>query len=154
MATNQPAINDEGKIAAGLDTILMQDNQIISFASGLNFDEDFEIEGIRTLGFHGDRFFKSMGYTANITIETYVIREANAEGALQTPGWQTDLSFNLNTNGEYDFTVHDITDVNQILFTMMGVKLSTQSVQFPARGLNTKSTAWRASRIVPGLTSS
>lgn len=147
------AVNSEGPVGAGLDSLLLQDGRIITFASGVNFDEDFELEGIRTLGWHGDRFFKSLGYTANVTIETYVIREPDNPGALATAGWQADGTFNLNNAGEFDFVIADV-DTLIILFTMLGVKQSTQNVQFPARGLNTKSTGWRASRILPGLQTS
>lgn len=147
------AQNPEGAVGAGLDSILIQDGQVVTFASGVNFDEDFELEGIRTLGFHGDRFFKSMGYTASATIETYVIREPNVAGALATPGWQADGKFNLNTAGEFDMVIADV-DTLAILFTMLKCKLSTQAVQFPARGLNTKSTTWRTSRILPGIETS
>lgn len=144
------AFNSEGPVGAGLDSIIIQDGKIVTFASGLNFDQDYELEGIRTLGFHGDRFFKSMGYTANASIETYVLRAANASGAVKTPGWQTDGTFNLNTAGEFDFAVADVDTLN-ILFTLLGVKLAREDVQFPARGLNTKTTNWRVSRILPGL---
>lgn len=147
------ATNPEGAIGAGLDSILIQDGKVVAFASGVNFDEDFELEGVRTLGFHGDRFFKSMGYTASITIETYVIRRANEPGALLTPGWQADGSFNLNTAGEFDFVIADVHTLT-VLFTMLKCKLSTQSAQFPARGLNTKNTVWRTTRILPGLETS
>lgn len=147
------ATNTEGPVGAGLDSILIQDGSVVSFASGLNFDQDYEIEGIRTLGFHGDRFFKSMGYTASCTVETYVIRESNVDGALKTPGWQADGTFNLNTAGSFDFVIADVTSLN-VLFTLLGVKLSTEAVQFPARGLNTKTTTWRSSRILPGLETS
>lgn len=147
------AFNSEGPVGAGLDSILVQDGKIVTFASGLNFDQDFELEGIRTLGFHGDRFFKSMGYTANASIETYVLRQANAPGAVQTPGWQANGTFNLNTAGAFDFTVMDV-DTLQVIYTLLGVKLGSESVQFPARGLNTKTTNWRVSRIIPGLETS
>lgn len=92
-------------------------------------------------------------YTANATIETYVIREKDVAGALKTPGWQDDGTFNLNTAGEFDFVIADVTSL-EVLFTLLGVKLSNESVQFPARGLNTKSTSWRVSRILPGLNTS
>lgn len=146
-------MNSEGPVGAGLDSIILQDGRVITFASGVNFDEDFELEGIRTLGYHGDRFFKSMGYTANLTVETYVIREGGNPGALYTPGWQPDGTFNLNTAGAFDFVVADV-DSLTVLFTMLHVKLGTQGVQFPARGLNTKTTTWRVSRILPGLNTS
>lgn len=147
------AANPEGAVGAGLDSILIQDGQVIAFASGVNFDADYELEGIRTLGFHGDRFFKSMGYTASMTIETFVIRRANEPGALATPGWQADGTFNLNTAGEFDFVIADVHDLT-ILFTALKCKLGTEAAQFPARGLNTKSTTWRTSRILPGLETS
>lgn len=81
-----------------------------------------------------------------MTIETFVIRRADEPGALQTPGWQADGKFNANTAGEFDFVIADVNSLT-ILFTMLKCKLSTESVQFPARGLNTKSTSWRSSRI-------
>lgn len=147
------ASNPEGAVGAGLDSILIQDGGIVAFASGVNFDTDYELEGIRTLGFHGDRFFKSMGYTASMTVETYVLREANVTGALKTPGWGPDGKFSANTAGEFDFVIADVNSLT-ILFTMLKCKLSTESVQFPSRGLNTKSTSWRCSRVLPGLETS
>jgi hypothetical protein len=146
------AVNTEGPVGAGLDAILTQDSRVVHFASGVNFDQDYEIEGIRTLGFHGDRFFKSMGYTASATVETYVLRGQDVEGALATPGWQSDGTFNLNTAGEFDFVISDVNTLDA-LFTLRGTKLSNESVAFPARGLNTKTTNWRISRIIPGITS-
>lgn len=69
-----------------------------------------------------------------MTIETYVLREANVPGALATPGWQADGKFNANTAGEFDFVIADVNSLT-VLFTMLKCKLSTESVQFPARGL-------------------
>jgi len=140
------ANNPEGAVGAGLDSILIQDGNVIAFASGVNFDADYEIEGVRTLGFHGDRFFKSMGYTASMTTESYVIRRANEPGAISTTGWTPTGEFTGNTAGMFDFVIADVNDLT-ILFTMLGCKLSTESAQFPARGLNTRSLAWRCSRI-------
>jgi len=144
------ASNPEGAVGAGLDSILIQDGEVISFASGVNFDEDFELEGIRTLGFHGDRFFKSMGYTLSMSVETYVIRRGSEPGALKTPGWQSDATFNANFSGSFDFVIADVHSLT-VLFTLLGCKLSTQGVQFPSRGLNTKTTNWRCTRAIPGL---
>lgn len=153
MPFNGVASNPEGAVGAGLDSILIQDGEVISFASGVNFDEDFELEGIRTLGFHGDRFFKSMGYTLSMSVETYVIRRASEPGALKTPGWQPDGTFNANTAGAFDFVIADVHSLT-VLFTLLGCKLSTQGAQFASRGLNTKTTNWRATRAIPGLATS
>ena len=94
-----------------------------------------------------------MGYTASMTIETYVIRQANVDGALATTGWTSDGQFNMNTAGEFDFVIADVNDLT-ILYTALGCKMSTESAQFPSRGLNTRSTSWRSSRILPGLETS
>jgi hypothetical protein len=94
-----------------------------------------------------------MGYTASLTIETYVIRRGNEPGALATTGWTPDGQFNMNTAGEFDFVIADVNDLT-ILFTALGCKTSTESAQFPSRGLNTKSLTFRSSRILPGLETS
>jgi len=147
------ASNPEGPVGAGLDSILIQDGKIVVYASGVNYSVDWEIEGIRTLGFHGDRSFKSLGMTGNLTIDTYLLRGKNVDGALQTPGYQSDGSCNINSAGEFDFAILDLHSL-EVLVTLLGVKLGSEDVQFPARGLNTKSTSWRFSRYAPGLNSS
>jgi hypothetical protein len=42
-------------VLAGLDAVVKYEGQTIGYATGLDFDEDFELQGIRTLGYHGDR---------------------------------------------------------------------------------------------------
>lgn len=153
MAFQGLAANSEGPVGAGLDSIIIQDGRIVSFASGLNCDQDHELEGIRTLGFHGDRFFKSMGYTANAQIETYLLRRKNEPGALATAGWQADGTYNLNTAGAFDFVICDLNSLD-VLLTLLACKMGTESNAFPARGLNTKTTNWKVSRILPGLETS
>jgi hypothetical protein len=144
------AINPEGPVGAGIDSIMVQDGRIVSFAASVNYNQDFELEGIRTLGFHGDRYFKSMGYTARATVETFLLRGSNIEGALATPGWQPDGSCNINSAGMFDFAMLDLHTL-EVLATLLGVKLGSEDVQFPSRGLNTKSTQWRVMRVLPGL---
>jgi hypothetical protein len=143
----------EGVVGAGLDSIITQDGRIVGFASEANVQEDYELEGIRTLGFYGDRFFKSMGYTANMNVGTYLLRARNEPGALYTTGWQPDGSFNLNTAGAFDFAFADLGTLD-ILLTCLSCKNSTIDTAFPARGLNTKQVSWRVSRVIPGLETS
>ncbi len=147
------AITPEGPVGAGIDSILIQDGKIVSYASGINYDQDWELEGIRTLGHHGDRYFKSLGYTGRFTIETFLLRGQDMDGSLITPGWQPDGSCNINTSGLFDFAILDLHSF-EVLATMVSCKISNDSVQFPARGLNTKSTQWRTTRILPGIQSS
>jgi len=93
------------------------------------------------------------GYTGSAQIGTYVLREREHEGALWTPGWQWDGSFSLNRSGEFDMSILDV-DSLTVLFSLLGCKIGSQSVQFPARGLNAKQTNWRFSRALPGLETS
>lgn len=147
------ASNPEGFVGAGLDSILVQDGKIITFASDVSYSVDYELEGIRTLGYWGDREFKSLGMTGNANIGTYVLRGANVDGALQTPGVQADGTVNINRAGLFDFAILDLHSL-EVLVTLLGTKLGNEDVQFPARGLNTKATQWRFSRPVPGLNTS
>lgn len=142
--------NSEGLAGAGLDAIITQNGKLVAYASSLNFDEDFELEGIRTIGYYGDRWFKSLGYTANCSIETFVLRSKALAGALTTTGWQPDGTYNLNTAGSFDFVIADLNTL-EVLFTLMACKNNTINTQFPARGLNTRATQWKVSRIIPGL---
>lgn len=147
------ASNSEGPVGSGIDSILVQDGKIVMFASNVSYSEDWELEGIRTLGFFGDRYFKSMGYTARVNVDTYLLRGANIKGALATPGWQPDGTNNINTAGAFDFVLMDLNSL-EVLTTLLGVKLATSDTQFPARGLNEKKTTWRAMRVLPGLQTS
>lgn len=143
----------EGPVGAGLDSIITQDGRVVGYASECNVQEDYELEGIRTIGFYGDRFFKSMGYTANMTIGTYLLRRRDEPGALFTTGWQADGSFNLNTAGAFDFAFADLGSLD-ILLTAIACKNNTVDTAFPSRGLNTKQVTWKVSRVLPGLETS
>lgn len=147
------AVHPEGPVGAGIDSLVVQDGKIVTFASGLRFSEDFELQGVRTLGFYGDRFFKSMGYNANFNVDTFVLRGENIDGALQTPGWQWDGSNNINKAGYFDFVIMDLHSL-EVLFTLIACKFGTQDVDFPNQGLNTKTTTWRTTRVLPGLQTS
>jgi hypothetical protein len=147
------AATPEGAVGAGIDSILVQDGRIITFASDVSYSVDYELEGIRTLGFWGDREFKSLGMTGNANIGTYLLRGKDVEGALGTPGVQADGTVNINSAGLFDFAMLDLFSL-EVLITLLGCKLGNEDVQFPARGLNTKATQWRFSRPVPGLSTS
>jgi hypothetical protein len=142
--------NSEGPVGGGLDAVITQNGKVVAYASSLNFDEDFELEGIRTIGYYGDRFFKSLGYTANCSIETFVLRAAALSGAFKTTGWQPDGTYNLNTAGSSDIVIADLNSL-EVLFTLMACKNNTVNTQFPARGLNTRAVQLKVSRIIPGL---
>jgi hypothetical protein len=144
------ASNSEGPVGAGLNAFMMQDGRLLDWIAGLTVNQDFELEGIRTCGQYGDRFFKSLGYTASFQMETFVIRGQNVPGALYKTGFLPNGNYNANTTGEFDFTVVDTENLT-VLYSMLRAKMGGSDIAFPARGLNTDSTNWRCTRVVPGL---
>ncbi len=143
----------EGPVGAGIDVVIVQNGHVVSFATSLSANEDFQLEAIRVLGLHRPLFHKSMGYEANMEIETYVVREGEHPGALWTPGWQADGTLNINTAGLFEFSVIDV-DTFQVLMTALNCKLSSQNAQYPNQGLNTRGTSWMLTHILPGLETS
>ena len=88
----------ETPVLAGLDAIVKYEGKTIGYATNVSFDEDFELQGIRTLGFHGDRDFKSMGYNCNVTVGTFVL-QGSVDDALPTPSRQTILKTGTGGSG-------------------------------------------------------
>ncbi len=144
------AAHPEGPVGAGIDSLVIQDGKIVTFAAGVTLAHDYELQGIRTLGFYGDRYFKSMGYNANFSIDTFVLRGENVPGRLNTMGWQWDGRNTINTAGLFDFVMMDLHTL-EVLFTMIACKFGSEDIAFPNQGLNTRATHWRATRILPGL---
>lgn len=145
--------NKELPVGAGIDTFLTQDGKLIDYATDVNIRQDFEVQGIRTLAFHGDRGFKSMGYSANIDIGSYVIREPNAKGALDLPAYTPDGKFQLNKAGGFDFVLSDVNELI-VLETALWCKLATSDSSYPNNAMNTRKTAWKSRCILPGLQTS
>jgi len=98
-------------VLAGLDAVVKLDGKIIAWATNLSFDEDFELQGIRTLGYHGDRGYKSQGYNCSVTVGTFVLIGTIGE-ALPVPTRKTIL-----TSGVLDFEVMDL-NTNKTLYVL------------------------------------
>jgi hypothetical protein len=128
---------------AGLDAIVKQDGKIVAYATGVTLDEDFELQGIRTLGFHGDRDFKSMGYTASFRVGTFVLLGGAIEGALTTPTRTNILQATL-----LDFEIIDLIN-KQTLYIAQGCKCATKNTAIESGALATKDTTWRCKNIKP-----
>jgi hypothetical protein len=128
-------------VMAGLDAIVRANGNIIAYATNVSWDEDFELQGIRTLGYHGDRAFKSLGYTASITIGTFSLH-GDVPEALPTPDRNTIL-----TNGLIDFELIDITS-GETLYILQQCKCGTKNTAFDSGSLATKNTTWRARNVL------
>ena len=143
----------QGPVGSGIDTFLMQDNTILAYSTDLNISEDMMLDGIQTLGYYGFRDLLSLGYDCNMTMGTYLLRGADIEGSVSTPGWQSDGNNNINSAGLYTFTGLDVHTLS-VLFTCVGVKYGGGDTTVAQGSLMAKNTNWRARMLLPGLQSS
>jgi len=130
-------------VMAGLDAVVRFQGKIIAYATGIDWDEDFELQGIRTLGFHGDRDFKSMGYTASFNVGSFVLSGGQIEGALPTPERATILTTKLT-----EFEVIDLA-TGKTLYILQGCKCGGKATTLDANALATKATRWRCKNVKP-----
>ena len=129
----------ETPVLAGLDVIVKYNGSQIGYATNVSVDEDFELQGIRTLGFHGDRDFKSLGYNSNVTVGTFVL-QGDVDDALPTPTRQTILQ-----SGLVDFELLDIE--GNTLYILQSCKCATLGVSFEGTSLATKNTTWKCREV-------
>jgi hypothetical protein len=129
-------------VLAGLDAVVKLDGKIIAWATNLSFDEDFELQGIRTLGYHGDRGYKSQGYNCSVTVGTFVLIGTIGD-ALPVPTRKTIL-----TSGVLDFEVMDL-NTNKTLYVLWQCKCGTHGVNLDSGSLSSKNTTWRCRMAIP-----
>jgi len=143
----------QGPIGSGIDSFLMQDNTILAYTTDLSISEDYMLEGIQTLGYYGFREILSLGYDANMTMGTFLLRGANVAGNLSLPGWQPDGTININNAGRYTFTILDVHTLT-VLLTVMGAQYGGGDLTIAQGAINNRQTRWRARMVVPGLATS
>lgn len=129
-------------VLAGLDSVVYLDGKLIGWATNVSFDEDFELQGIRTLGFHGDRGYKSQGYNCSVTVGTFVLLGSVADN-LPVPTRRTIL-----TNGLVDFFLFDLV-TDDPLFILKSCKCATVGVNLDSGSLSSKNTTWRCKEVIP-----
>ena len=129
-------------VLAGLDAVVYLDNRLVAWATNVSFDEDFELQGIRTLGFHGDRGYKSQGYNCSVTVGTFVLLGTVPDN-LPVPTRRTIL-----TSGLVDFFLFDLV-TDEPLFILKACKCATIGVNMDSGSLATKNTTWRCKEVIP-----
>jgi len=150
---NGQSPESEAPVSAGIDSIIMQDNRILGYTTEMSMSEDNSLQGIETLGFYGNRDFKSLSNVVNITLATFLLTGEDIAGALSIPGWQPDGTNNINSSGYYNFTginIHTLT----ALFTAIGCKMGGRDLSIAVGSLNTNSTRWMGKALLPGLQTS
>lgn len=128
-------------VLAGLDAVVYLDGGLVAWATNINFDEDFELQGIRTLGFHGDRGYKSVGYNCSVTVGTFVLQGDVADN-LPVPSRRTIL-----TSGQVDFFLFDLVSEDP-LFILSKCKCATSGVNLDSGSLSSKNTTWRCREVL------
>lgn len=147
----------EPPVIAGLNAVLEQAGQIVGWATNVRINEDYELQGMRTLGFHGDRGFKSMGYRGRMTVGSFVVKKVtsgkNAEGAVISYG---DLGNPLKTPQRTDFTTINYSYTFKVfeaptiagggdgkeLFVIQGAKLNTKDINVQEGQIINRDTEW------------
>lgn len=136
----RPIIGADTPVMSGLDAIVKFNGKVVAYATNINFDEDFELQGVRTLGYHGDRDFKSMGYSLQITVGTFVLQGTVSDN-LPVPDRQSIL-----TAGLTDFELIDLV-TGKTLYILQGAKCATIGVTFDSGSLTQKNTTWRGKNV-------
>lgn len=129
-------------VLAGLDAIVKFEGKTVAWATNVSFDEDFELQGIRTLGYHGDRGYKSQGYNCSITVGTFVL-QGDVSDNLPTPTRRTIL-----TSGLTSFELIDL-QTGKTLYILKNCKCATSGVSLDSGSLSSKNTTWRCQEVLP-----
>ena len=128
-------------VMAGLDAILKYEGKVVGYATNVSADEDFELQGIRTLGYHGDRDFKSVGYNCTVSIGSFVLMGSVYDN-LPTPTRRTIIQ-----SGLIDMELLDLNE-GTTLFILHGCKCATVGINFDSTALATKTTTWRCREVL------
>lgn len=136
------AIDPDLPVLAGIDAIVKFEGNTVAWATNISFDEDFELQGIRTLGFHGDRGYKSQGYNCSITVGTFVL-EGDVADNLPTPTRR-----NILTSGLTSFELLNAQS-GLTMYILKGCKCGTSGVSLDSGSLSQKNTTWRCQEVLP-----
>ncbi len=140
---------EELPVLAGLDAVLKINGEIVAWATNVSFNEDFELQGIRTLGYHGDRGYKSQGYNASATVGTLLLLGDQADHVpMETRrtilrSGLVDMHILAPVGPEGDTSEADL------LYILSQCKVGTQDVTFDSGTLVARNTTWRCREVIP-----
>lgn len=138
--TEQPP-TPELPVIAGMDVLVYQNSRLIGWGTDAGFDEDFHLEPVNTLGFHGPRGHKSTNYSASVRLSAFVLSAPELD-TLDIPTRRTIL-----TSGLINFQLVEKVS-GDLLYEMRGCKCATNSVNID-QSLSRKTTRWEATEIIP-----
>lgn len=135
-------------VKSGIDAIVTQDGRTIGWATEVQIDEDFQIENIITLGFHGPRGFKSLGYDCSFTVGTFILNPTLPDGTPVTDNLFVATRRTINTLAPISYELIDLI-TNQVFLKILGCVNSNNSWTVSAGQLATKNTSWKGREVVP-----
>ena len=135
-------------VKSGIDAIVTQNGKVVGYATEVTLDEDFQLESIITLGFHGARGFKSMGYDGSITVGTFILNPELDDGTPVTDNLEVEQRRTILQNNEYTFELIDL-KTQQVMLKALGCVNSNNNWSISAGALASKNTTWKCREIVP-----
>jgi len=121
---------------------------VVGWATGVDYNENYELQGIRVIGQHGDIGHKSLGYTLDLTIATFgLIPESILNGKLETASEDKTIVPVLNRSeilkaGVLYFDIYD-PDTGQLLVSLEKCKMNTSAVSIQNNAFITRTTTWK-----------
>jgi len=128
-------------VLAGMDDLVYQSGRLIGWAVDAGFDEDFHIEPVNSLGYHGPRGHKSTNYSCSVRLSAFVLT-SNVGDQLKV--------FTRDDIVKSGLLTFQLVDKNSgdLLYELVGCKLATHSVNID-QSLSRKQTRWEATRVIP-----
>lgn len=126
-------------VVAGLDATVFQSGKLIGWATDAGFDEDFRLEPIETLGRHGPRGHKSVGYQCTFRVSAFVLFEFEPD-SMNVPSRRSIIQ-----SGALDFQFVEKFS-GALMYDVRKCKCASNSVNID-RSLSRKSTRWEAVEV-------
>ena len=153
--------NRQTPVLAGLNAMVYQTNtetgkpHLVGYATNIRINQDGKLQEITTLGFHGPRGFKSMGYSGRMTVGTFLLKKStlneNGETGQALEVWtrrdlvdQAPFQFDLYMS-EYQAGLDNAPATpnnGKLIASVYGAKCNTQDLAFQDGQLVTKDTEW------------
>jgi hypothetical protein len=128
-------------VVAGMSVIMYQSGKMVGWGTDVNFDEDFHLQPVNTLGFHGPRGFVSTNYSCSLRIGGFLL-DNKEDDNLDVPTRQTIL-----TSGLIDFQlIHKVK--GRLLYDIRSCKCGSNSVNID-QALSRKNTRWECTEVIP-----
>jgi len=133
---------DELPVIAGNDAFVKIDGKKVAWATDITVDQDFELQPVRTLGHHGDRGFKSVGYNANFTVGSFkLLKSAKADEALPQ-----ETRTSIITSGLATFEIID-SITGDVFAILSKSKIATDNMTFANNDMAKRTTNWKCTEV-------